>query len=114
MARSGERVRLASATGRAVVAAAVLGSALAFMSDDMLNVAIPSVAAELGGSVAETCCLRSHARGVRARPVVLDEVDLHAVDARSDGPRLNRAFPYVWRPFIAAPSSARERMPSFR
>ena len=37
-------VPLASATGRAVVAAAVLGSALAFMSDDMLNVAIPSVA----------------------------------------------------------------------
>jgi EmrB/QacA subfamily drug resistance transporter len=53
VAGSGKRVRLASATGRAVVAAAVLGSALAFMSDDMLNVAIPSVAAELGGSVTD-------------------------------------------------------------
>jgi MFS family permease len=44
-------VPLRSATGRAVVAAAVLGSALAYMSDDMLNVAIPSVAADLGGTV---------------------------------------------------------------
>jgi MFS family permease len=34
-----------------VVAAAVLGSALAYMSDDMLNVAIPAVAADLGGTV---------------------------------------------------------------
>jgi MFS family permease len=44
-------VRLRSATGRAVVAAAVLGSALAYMSDDMLNVAIAAVAADLGGTV---------------------------------------------------------------
>jgi MFS family permease len=45
------QVRLGSPTGRAVVGAAVLGSALAYMSDDMLNVAIPSVAADLGGTV---------------------------------------------------------------
>ena len=44
-------VRLRSPTGRAVVAAAVLGSALAYMSDDMLNVAIPAVAADLGGTI---------------------------------------------------------------
>ena len=44
-------IRLRSATGRAVVAAAVLGSALAYMSDDMLNVAIPAVATDLGGTV---------------------------------------------------------------
>jgi EmrB/QacA subfamily drug resistance transporter len=53
VARPGEPVRLASARGRAIVAAAVLGSALAFMSDDMLNVAIPSVAADLGGNVTD-------------------------------------------------------------
>jgi MFS family permease len=53
VARPGEHVRLASATGRAIVAAAVLGSALAFMSDDMLNIVIPSVAAELGGTVTD-------------------------------------------------------------
>lgn len=46
-------VRLASRTGRAVVAAAVLGTALAYMSDGMLNVAIPSVAADLGGTVTD-------------------------------------------------------------
>jgi hypothetical protein len=46
-------VRLRSPTGRAVIAAAVLGSALAYMSDDMLNVAIPSVAADLGGTVGD-------------------------------------------------------------
>jgi EmrB/QacA subfamily drug resistance transporter len=45
------QVRLRSSTGRAVVTAAVLGSALAYMSDDMLNVAIPAVAADLGGTV---------------------------------------------------------------
>jgi EmrB/QacA subfamily drug resistance transporter len=44
-------VRLRSPMGRAVVGAAVLGSALAYMSDDMLNVAIPAVAADLGGTV---------------------------------------------------------------
>jgi len=44
---------LRSPTGRAVIAAAVLGSALAYMSDDMLNVAIPSVAADLGGTVGD-------------------------------------------------------------
>jgi EmrB/QacA subfamily drug resistance transporter len=46
-------VRLRSPMGRAIVAAAVLGSALAYMSDDMLNVAIPSVAADLGGTVGD-------------------------------------------------------------
>ncbi len=40
-------IRLRSRTGRAVVAAVVLGSALAYMSDDMLNVALPSVAGDL-------------------------------------------------------------------
>jgi EmrB/QacA subfamily drug resistance transporter len=53
LARSGQ-VHLRSPIGRAVVAAAVLGSALAYMSDDMLNVAIPAVAAELGGTVSST------------------------------------------------------------
>jgi EmrB/QacA subfamily drug resistance transporter len=46
------QLRLRSPTGRAVVAA-VLGSALAYMSDDMLNVAVPSVAADLGGTVGD-------------------------------------------------------------
>jgi MFS family permease len=50
LARSGQ-AHLRSPTGRAVVAAAVLGSVLAYMSDDMLNVAIPAVAADLGGTV---------------------------------------------------------------
>jgi EmrB/QacA subfamily drug resistance transporter len=36
-----------------VVAAGVLGSALAFMSDDMLNIAIPSVAADLDASMTD-------------------------------------------------------------
>jgi hypothetical protein len=35
---------------RAVLVAAVLGTALAYMSDDMLNLAIPSVARELGAT----------------------------------------------------------------
>lgn len=52
-ARGASAVHLASRTGRAVVAAAVLGTALAFMSDDMLNVAIPSLAADLGGTVTD-------------------------------------------------------------
>ena len=37
---------------RAALAAAVLGTALAYMSDDMLNLAVPSLARELGASVA--------------------------------------------------------------
>jgi EmrB/QacA subfamily drug resistance transporter len=53
LARTRGPAPLASATGRAIVAAAVLGSALAFMSDDMLNVAIPSVAADLHASVTD-------------------------------------------------------------
>jgi EmrB/QacA subfamily drug resistance transporter len=36
---------------RAVLAAAVLGTALAYMSDDMLNLAVPSLAGDLGASV---------------------------------------------------------------
>ncbi len=50
---SGSGARLHSAEGRAVIAAAVLGSALAYMSDDMLNVALPSVADDLGAGVSE-------------------------------------------------------------
>ncbi len=53
IAAARSEVRLRSPTGRAIVAAAVLGSALAYMSDDMLNVAIPSVAADLGGTVGD-------------------------------------------------------------
>ncbi len=49
----GPGVRLRSREGRAVVAAAVLGSALAYMSDDMLNVALPSVSDDLGVGVSE-------------------------------------------------------------
>ena len=49
----GSDVRLRSGEGRAVIAAAVLGSALAYMSDDMLNVALPSVSADLGVGVSE-------------------------------------------------------------
>ncbi|HEU4427007.1 MAG TPA: MFS transporter, partial [Pilimelia sp.] len=30
-----------------------MGSALAYMSDDMLNMAVPSVAADLGGTVGD-------------------------------------------------------------
>ncbi|NND03892.1 MAG: MFS transporter, partial [Acidimicrobiia bacterium] len=40
-------VKLASRSGRAVIAAAVFGSALAYMSDDMLNVALPTLADDL-------------------------------------------------------------------
>jgi EmrB/QacA subfamily drug resistance transporter len=40
-----------SSTARAVLLAAVLGTALAYMSDDMLNLAIPSVARDLGATV---------------------------------------------------------------
>ena len=50
---NGSGVRLRSGEGRAVIAAAVLGSALAYMSDDMLNVALPSVSDDLGVGVSE-------------------------------------------------------------
>jgi MFS family permease len=40
-------IRLRSRKGRAVVAAVALGTALAYMSDDILNVALPSVARDL-------------------------------------------------------------------
>jgi EmrB/QacA subfamily drug resistance transporter len=53
---AGDAVRLepaASAGGRAVLVAAVLGTALAYMSDDMLNLAIPSVARDLGASMTD-------------------------------------------------------------
>lgn len=36
-----------------MLVAAVLGTALAYMSDDMLNLAIPSVAREFGASVSD-------------------------------------------------------------
>ncbi len=49
----GSAVRLRSTAGRAVIAAAFLGSALAYMSDDMLNVALPSVSDDLGADVSE-------------------------------------------------------------
>ncbi|MEO1065346.1 MAG: MFS transporter [Actinomycetota bacterium] len=40
-------VALSARSGRAVIAAAVFGSALAYMSDDMLNVALPTLADDL-------------------------------------------------------------------
>jgi len=40
-------IELASRAGRAVIAATVFGSALAYMSDDMLNVALPTLADDL-------------------------------------------------------------------
>jgi len=43
----------ATTTRRAVLVAAVLGTALAYMSDDMLNLAVPSVVRELGGTVTD-------------------------------------------------------------
>ena len=46
-------VALSSRTGRAIIVAAVLGSALAYMSDDMLNVALPSVSRDLQVGVSE-------------------------------------------------------------
>ncbi len=49
----GSEVSLRSGQGRAVIAAAVFGSALAYMSDDMLNVALPSMAGDLGVGVSE-------------------------------------------------------------
>ena len=39
--------------GRAVLVAAVLGTALAYMSDDMLNLALPSVARDLGATMTD-------------------------------------------------------------
>jgi EmrB/QacA subfamily drug resistance transporter len=52
---NGHRSPLASTAtaGRAVVVAAVLGTALAYMSDDMLNLAIPSVARDLGATMTD-------------------------------------------------------------
>ena len=47
----GPGTRLRSGEGRAVIAAAVLGSALAYMSDDMLNVALPTLADDLDTGV---------------------------------------------------------------
>lgn len=47
------KLRLGSGAGRAVVVAAVLGSALAYMSDDMLNVALPAVSSDLAVGVTE-------------------------------------------------------------
>ena len=44
---------VAPATARAVPLAAVFGAALAYMSDDMLNVALPSVARDLGATVTD-------------------------------------------------------------
>jgi MFS family permease len=46
-------LRLASRIGRAVVIATVLTTALAYMSDDMVNVAIPSLAKDRGGTVTD-------------------------------------------------------------
>lgn len=48
-----ERGDLSIATRRAVLVAAVLGTALAYMSDDMLNLAIPWVARELEATVTD-------------------------------------------------------------
>lgn len=47
------QVRLGSGAGRAIIAAAVLGSALAYMSDEMLNVALPTVSRDLAVDVTE-------------------------------------------------------------
>src|SRR5829696_5010789 len=46
-------VGVTASTQRAVLLAAVLGTALAYMSDDMLNLAIPSVARDLGATVTD-------------------------------------------------------------
>jgi EmrB/QacA subfamily drug resistance transporter len=47
------RAESAPSGGRAVLAAAALGTALAYMSDDMLNLAIPSVARDLGATLTD-------------------------------------------------------------
>jgi hypothetical protein len=46
-------VGVSSSTARAVLLAALLGTAFAYMSDDMLNLAIPSVARDLRASVTD-------------------------------------------------------------
>jgi len=46
-------VGLGTSAGKAIIAAAVLGSALAYMSDDMLNVALPTVSRDLAVGVTE-------------------------------------------------------------
>ena len=46
-------IGLKSRSGRAIIAAVVLGSALAYMSDDMLNVALPTMSRDLGVGVTE-------------------------------------------------------------
>jgi EmrB/QacA subfamily drug resistance transporter len=46
-------VGLGTRAGRAIIAAAVLGSALAYMSDDMLNVAVPTMSGDLAVGVTE-------------------------------------------------------------
>jgi hypothetical protein len=51
--RPDELLRFATPRGYGVVVAVVLGAALAYMSDDMLNIAIPSVARDLGGTVTD-------------------------------------------------------------
>ena len=51
--RRSDRVRLSSRKRGTVLAAAVLGTALAYMSDDMLNLAIPSVARDLGATITD-------------------------------------------------------------
>jgi EmrB/QacA subfamily drug resistance transporter len=47
------KVSLTSRAGRGIIAAGVLGSALAYMSDDMLNVAIPTMSNDLAVGVTE-------------------------------------------------------------
>lgn len=46
-------IAVSSSTPRAVLLAAVLGTALAYMSDDMLNLAIPSLARDLRATVTD-------------------------------------------------------------
>jgi MFS family permease len=52
-ARAEQNYSFAGSSSRAVLFAAVLGTALAYMSDDMLNLAIPSVARDLGATVTD-------------------------------------------------------------
>jgi EmrB/QacA subfamily drug resistance transporter len=46
-------VASAASVSRAVLVAAVIGTALAYMSDDMLNLAVPSVARDLGATMTD-------------------------------------------------------------
>lgn len=46
-------VGVSSSTARAVLLAALLGTALSYMSDDMLNLAIPSVVRDLRATVTD-------------------------------------------------------------